>query len=229
MSSTISITYKLQGDKKSFKELANDADGLQKAFSGTAAQMEQLPKRMSGLRSMTGSLTKSLSSMAAGLVSIGALVKGLSSAVNTMKDFEKANSELAAVLGKSASEITGLTDAALELGKRTSFTAAEVTSLQTALARLGFTEGQIVAMQESVLKFAAAVGTDLASAADFSGAALRSFGLKAPSRTQASTPRAHRPPSAISCSTSPTRTASSPRASATRQPPCPRSSTRCRS
>ena len=179
MSSTISITYKLQGDKKSFKELANDADGLQKAFSGTAAQMEQLPKRMSGLRSMTGSLTKSLSSMAAGLVSIGALVKGLSSAVNTMKDFEKANSELAAVLGKSASEITGLTDAALELGKRTSFTAAEVTSLQTALARLVFTEGQIVAMEESVLKFAAAVGTDLASAADFSGAALRSFGLKA--------------------------------------------------
>ena len=67
----------------------------------------------------------------------------------------------------------------MELGKRTSFTAAEVTSLQTSLARLGFTEGQITAMQESVLKFAAAVGTDLASAADFSGAALRSFGLKA--------------------------------------------------
>ena len=54
-----------------------------------------------------------------------------------------------------------------------------MTSLQTSLARLGFTEGQITAMQESVLKFAAAVGTDLASAADFSGAALRSFGLKA--------------------------------------------------
>ena len=96
-----------------------------------------------------------------------------------MKDFEKANSELASVLGKSVSEIDSLTESAMELGKRTSFTAAEVTSLQTSLARLGFTEGQITAMQESVLKFAAAVGTDLASAADFSGAALRSFGLKA--------------------------------------------------
>ena len=179
MASTISITYKLQGNAKDLKALINDADGLKKAFNGAAVQAEQLPKKMGGLRSMAGSLTKSLGGMAAGLVSIGALVKGLSSAVNTMKDFEKANSELASVLGKSVSEIDSLTESAMELGKRTSFTAAEVTSLQTSLARLGFTEGQITAMQESVLKFAAAVGTDLASAADFSGAALRSFGLKA--------------------------------------------------
>ena len=179
MASTISITYKLQGNAKDLKALINDADGLKKAFNGAAVQAEQLPKKMGGLRSMAGSITKSLGGMAAGLVSVGALVKGLSSAINTMKDFEKANSELASVLGKSVSEIDSLTESAMELGKRTSFTAAEVTSLQTSLARLGFTEGQITAMQESVLKFAAAVGTDLASAADFSGAALRSFGLKA--------------------------------------------------
>ena len=179
MASTISITYKLQGNAKDLKALINDADGLKKAFNGAAVQAEQLPKKMGGLRSMAGSLTKSLGGMAAGLVSVGALVKGLSSAINTMKDFEKANSELASVLGKSVSEIDSLAESAMELGKRTSFTAAEVTSLQTSLARLGFTEGQITAMQESVLKFAAAVGTDLASAADFSGAALRSFGLKA--------------------------------------------------
>ena len=179
MASTISITYKLQGNAKDLKALINDADGLKKAFNGAAVQAEQLPKKMGGLRSMAGSITKSLGGMAAGLVSVGALVKGLSSAINTMKDFEKANSELASVLGKSVSEIDSLTASAMELGKRTSFTAAEVTSLQTSLARLGFTEGQITAMQESVLKFAAAVGTDLASAADFSGAALRSFGLKA--------------------------------------------------
>ena len=179
MGSTISITYKLQGNAKDLKALISDADGLKKAFNGAAVQAEQLPKRMNGLRSLAGSITKSLGGMAAGLVSVGALIKGLSSALNTMKDFERANSELASVLGKSVGEIDGLTEAAMELGKRTSFTAAEVTSLQTALARLGFTEGQITSMQESVLKFAAAVGTDLASAADFSGAAIRSFGLKA--------------------------------------------------
>lgn len=179
MGSTISITYKLQGNAKDLKALINNADGLEKAFKGAAVQAEQLPKRMGGLRSLTGSLTKSLAGMAAGLVGVRALVKGVGDAVNTMKEFERANSELAAVLGKSASEINGLTESAMELGRRTSFTAAEVTSLQTSLARLGFSEGQITAMQESVLKFAAAVGTDLASAADFSGAALRAFGMKA--------------------------------------------------
>lgn len=179
MASTISITYKLQGNLKDLKALTNDADGLKKAFAGAAVEAEQLPKKMGGLRSLTSSLTKSLGGLAAGVVTVRAFTKAISSSINTMKEFESANSELASVLGKSVGEISGLTEAALELGKRTSFTAAEVTSLQTALARLGFTEGQIAAMQEPVLKFAAAVGTDLSSAADFSGAALRSFGLKA--------------------------------------------------
>ena len=177
MASTISITYKLQGNLKDLKALTNDADGLKKAFAGAAVEAEQLPKKMGGLRSLTSSLTKSLGGLAAGVVTVRAFTKAISSSINTMKEFESANSELASVLGKSVGEISGLTEAALELGKRTSFTAAEVTSLQTALARLGFTEGQIAAMQEPVLKFAAAVGTDLSSAADFSGAALRSFGL----------------------------------------------------
>lgn len=179
MASTISITYKLQGNLKDLKALTNDADGLKKAFAGAAVEAEQLPKKMGGLRSLTSSLTKSLGGLAAGVVTVRAFTKAISSSINTMKEFESANSELASVLGKSVGEISGLTEAALELGKRTSFTAAEVTSLQTSLARLGFTEGQIAAMQEPVLKFAAAVGTDLSSAADFSGAALRSFGLKA--------------------------------------------------
>ena len=179
MASTISITYKLQGNLKDLKALTNDADGLKKAFASAAVEAEQLPKKMGGLRSLTSSLTKSLGGLAAGVVTVRAFTKAISSSINTMKEFESANSELASVLGKSVGEISGLTEAALELGKRTSFTAAEVTSLQTALARLGFTEGQIAAMQEPVLKFAAAVGTDLSSAADFSGAALRAFGLKA--------------------------------------------------
>ena len=179
MASTISITYKLQGDAKTLKELMNDAEGLKKAFNGAAVEAGQLSKKSSGLKSFAGTLGKSFGGLAAGVLSVGALIKGLSNAVNTMKEFEKANSELASVLGKSIGEINGLTESAMELGKRTSFTAAEVTSLQTALARLGFTEGQITSMQEPVLKFAAAVGTDLASAADFSGAALRAFGMKA--------------------------------------------------
>ena len=179
MSSTISITYKLQGDAKTLKELANDAEGLKKAFAGAAVEAEQLPKGLGSVKSSAGGLMKSLGGIAAGVVSVRTLAKVMGNAVNTIKDFERANSELASVLGKSTSEISHLSDAAVDLGRKTEFTASEVTSLQTSLARLGFSDTQILDMQESVLKLAAAVGTDLASAADFSGAALRAFGMKA--------------------------------------------------
>lgn len=73
----------------------------------------------------------------------------------------------------------GLTDEARRLGATTSYPAAEVTSLQIELAKLGFSQQQITDMEGGVLKFAKAVGTDLASAAAFAGASMRIFGIDA--------------------------------------------------
>ena len=125
------------------------------------------------------STTKQLTRIIGGWTSLIAVIKGLSSAVKTMASFERANSTLASVLGKTKAEVQALTESAKQLGRTTEFTASNVTELQTALARLGFNDKQIMAMQGSVLKFASAVGTDLASAADFTGSAIRAFGLRA--------------------------------------------------
>lgn len=100
-------------------------------------------------------------------------------AVNTIIDFEKENSKLAAILGFTKDGIKGLTDEARRLGATTSYTAAEVTQLQIELAKLGFSQDQITSMEAGVLKFAKAVGTDLASAAAFAGASMRIFGIDA--------------------------------------------------
>lgn len=108
-----------------------------------------------------------------------AAVRGLSSAIGIIADFEKANSVLAGVLGKTVDEIKALSDSAEMLGRSTAFTATEVTNLQTELAKLGFGEGQIMSMQKAVLNFATAMGVDLAEAAAFTGASLRTFGLRA--------------------------------------------------
>lgn len=108
-----------------------------------------------------------------------AAVRGLSSAIGIIADFEKANSILAGVLGKTVDEIKALSDSAEMLGRSTAFTATEVTNLQTELAKLGFGEGQIMSMQKAVLNFATAMGVDLADAAAFTGASLRTFGLRA--------------------------------------------------
>lgn len=131
------------------------------------------------VKNFANSTTKELTRIIGGWTSLIAVIKGLSSAVKTMASFERANSTLASVLGKTKAEVQALTESAKQLGRTTEFTASNVTELQTALARLGFNDKQIMAMQGSVLKFASAVGTDLASAADFTGSAIRAFGLRA--------------------------------------------------
>lgn len=101
------------------------------------------------------------------------------SSFNKMKDFETSNSKLAAVLGTTRKGIEKLTESAIALGRKTEYTASQVTELQTELAKLGFSQGDIIAMQSGVLKFAAAVGTDLGSAAARAGATMRGFSLTA--------------------------------------------------
>jgi len=113
------------------------------------------------------------------VVGVTSFTAALGSLAKTIGDFERANSELAAVLGTNLKGIEALTKSAKDLGRTSEFTASDVTKLQIALSRLGFTETQILQMQGSVLNFALAMGTDLASAADFAGASLRAFGLEA--------------------------------------------------
>ena len=113
------------------------------------------------------------------VVGITSFAAAFRSAINNIANFEKANSELAAVLGTTKKGVEGLANSAKQLGVQTKYTATEVTQLQVSLSRLGFNAGQIEAMQGSVLQFATAMDTDLASAADFTGAALRAFGLSA--------------------------------------------------
>lgn len=117
------------------------------------------------------------------VVGITSFTAAFSSAAKTIADFERANSELAAVLGTNLKGIEKLTQSAKDLGRTSEFTASEVTQLQIALSRLGFDTGQIEEMQAAVLNFALAMGTDLGSAADFAGATLRAFGLDAKDTT----------------------------------------------
>lgn len=122
---------------------------------------------------------------AAGLATagVGALVAGIytlkgvmSEAVDLIVDFEKANSNLAAVLGTTVDKIQPLIDDSLRLGEATRYTSVEVTSLQTELAKLGFTQREILDSTESILRFANATGAELGDAAQVAGAALRAFG-----------------------------------------------------
>ena len=164
---TVTFTVRVD-DNGTMRKVEVDAKDLQGALSGVGKSAQAAS---GGL----GNITKYLSKFA----SVTAVIGVLKNATETIAQFERANSELASVLGTTIDGVNSLAESAKVLGRTTEFTASEVTELQTSLARLGFNGNQITSMQESVLKFASAVGTDLGSAADFAGSALRAFGLNA--------------------------------------------------
>lgn len=105
-------------------------------------------------------------------------VRSLTGSAKTIREFEQANANLSTILGVTREEMRALTDSALSLGRSTEYTARQVTELQTELAKLGFGQGSIIAMQKPVLEFATAVGANLADAASVAGATLRAFNLQ---------------------------------------------------
>lgn len=143
---------------------------------------DKVKATMNVLKQQKGAIVVAAAGFAAYKVA-GLAVQGLttfiSDSISVIKDFEKANSILASILGTTSSEIKELTDDARRLGETTSATASQVTALQTELAKLGFSRDEILASTEAVLNFALATGASLPDAASLAGAALRIFGADA--------------------------------------------------
>lgn len=157
---------------------------LEKELKEVERAYGKATQKAEGFGSSLLSLNKIKTVLAGVFVTIGAMITGqivgaFQNAVNTIIEFEKKNSTLAAILGTTKKSIKDLTDEARRLGAETSYTAAQVTELQIELAKLGFFKEDIKAMTPAVLKFAKAVDTDLASAASLAGASLRIFNLDA--------------------------------------------------
>lgn len=160
-----------------------DWDVLSKQLSTVSARMKDLRNQTKESDSIIGKIGKAgAGTVALVTTAIGFVKKGINAAAQAfgkIADFEQANADLSTILGKNVKDIKDLTDSAMSLGRTTEYTASQVTMLQTELAKLGFNESQIRSMQEPILHFATAVGTDLPSAASLAGAALRMFELPA--------------------------------------------------
>ncbi|MBQ0056160.1 MAG: phage tail tape measure protein [Bacteroidales bacterium] len=165
----------LEPDK--YRALEAELRKTSEAYRATAQQTGVLGKALGGLVKMKDAVIGFFLGMA--LAITGTLLGAIGKLPQVIADFEKANSNLAAVLGTTKAHIKDLTNEALRLGAATRYSASEVTGLQTELAKLGFGKESIKAMTPSVLTFATAVGTDLSSAASLAGATLRIFGLEA--------------------------------------------------
>lgn len=190
-------TYQSSGQlRKTLKELKSQLEATSRTlepekFRQLQQEISKTEKALARSKDATGGLTAAFLNLkkaeaaikgfftAIGMSLFNQVANGFRSAVQTIVDFERANSQLAAILGTTKEGISGLTDEARRLGATTSYSAAQVTELQIELAKLGFSPKQITDMEAGVMKFAKAVGTDLASAAAFAGASMRIFNISA--------------------------------------------------
>ena len=172
----------------SAEERKNSAIGgkLLKTIKKQDASLKNLDAELGRNQRSVGDYGKALAGVGKQLLSSLGIVAGITAFVSILKnagrivvEFDKAQSGLAAILRTNKENTKALTASALEYGRTTAFTATEVTNLQTELAKLGFTQSEILKSTEAVLNLAAATETELADAAKLAGSALRAFNLQA--------------------------------------------------
>jgi len=129
----------------------------------------------SALKGVAGNLLGAFG-VIGGVTAFAAIIK---SSVSTIVKYSSQNSQLASILGKTKAEIDDLIKSSLEYGRTTQFTSTQVSQLQTELAKLGFTQKEILSSTEAILNLSAATGSELGDAARVAGAALRAMGLEA--------------------------------------------------
>lgn len=159
------------------KQLLKDIQNLTKEIKDAEYATQRFQRNVGNYRSALQGFGKLWLGAAAGIAVATRTVKTFFNEYKTISNFEQANANLSTILGVNKEQMEQLRQSALELGRTTEYTASQVTSLQTELAKLGFTQQEILNMQKAVLQFATAVGTDLASAASLAGATLRIFNL----------------------------------------------------
>lgn len=145
--------------------------------AGRAAQ--EAGEGFSSMAMQIGGLAARYSAIGIAMQGIYGAIGQLKQSINTIMSFQAANASLQAILGKTDEEMKSFQESAEALGRSTVFTASQVTQLQIALAKLGFVEAEIHAMEEGVLHFAQATGASLEDAASTTGAALKMFNIPA--------------------------------------------------
>ena len=136
-----------------------------------------------GFMKMKNSIVSAAGSMGL-FLGAAAAVQTLLTGIKIYARYEKAVSRLRAISGAAGEDMNAMKKSSQALGATTSFTATQVTNLQTELAKLGFKqkaeEGDksITDMTRHVLALGSATGTELPQAAKQLGSAMKMFGLQ---------------------------------------------------
>ena len=163
-------------NSKEAKSLAREQQQLDKQIKAVDASLGINNRNVGNYTKSMLTATMSAVGFTAG---VAGMINGFKQIIQLSRDYEKKNAELAAVLGKTVKETQLLQSESRRLGASTAFSATEVVELQTELARLGKTEGEIVAMTKGIIDATLAMGGSTADTAALVGATLNAFQLEA--------------------------------------------------
>ena len=146
------------------------------AYIKLTAQDAELNKALQGAQTKLKAFAKTVEDVGAKLAVFGTLASApFVAATKIFADFDDQMRTVGAVTGATGADFDMLTEKAKELGRETSFTAAQVAEGMVALGRMGFSSKEIDAAIQPMMNLAKATGTDLATAAEIASNNLRVF------------------------------------------------------
>jgi len=180
----VRIRYLVEGEKK-LQAIEKRLRSLETANGVAQKKVTELNSKFTKLNTTVGRTSTRMAGLGTSMKNLGAafgITTGiilfatvLRNAAKTVVEFQKNNAVLAGVLGKTRKQIEGLTKSAREFGGTTAKTASEVTKLQVSLARLGFTQKEIISLTGGIIEGSIALNAELDQTAELVGAMVRTF------------------------------------------------------
>lgn len=167
----------IQNSGKATKETGNELEKTGKKAEKTGKSFDIMANSVKAAKyTMDGITTVLKTSLGVFTAYVTGVTAIATASVKVGKDFEAANSQLAATMGKTVDEIKPLTEKAKELGEKTSFSATEAAEGLNILAMSGLKAEEQTAVIGDVLNLAAAGNLSLADAASYTTGTIKGFG-----------------------------------------------------
>ena len=147
-----------------------------KAYTVTVNLKDRATK---GLKNLGNNALMSATGFSMDMLAGAGIGYGIYDTVKTYKNFESQMSTVGAISGASAEQMQKLTEKAMEMGAKTSFSATEAGKAFEYMATAGWKTDQMMSGIEGIMNLAAASGEDLGSVSDIVTDSLTAFGLQA--------------------------------------------------
>ena len=154
--------------------MANTVENVQINFRVNSAALTGISRKIKGIQKTVGGLGKSLSM---GLsLPIAALGVGVA---KVAIGFQESMSKVRAITGATKDAMGKLNDKAIEMGKKTRYSAAESAGAMRFMAQAGWKTTEVLAGLDGVMNLAAASGEDLGSVSNIVTSSLSAFKMEA--------------------------------------------------